>query len=102
MGPKGAKTAQNAPKCPQNDPKPRKKVPLRKATLSPCVWAPDSQLAPVGGHKTAKNGQKWAKTVPKGPKCPPNDPKPSTKVCLCNATLLPCSSREVEGLVGWL
>ena len=68
MGPKGAKTAQNAPKCPQNDPRPRCKVPLRKATLSPWVWAPDSRLAPVGGHKTAKNGQKWAKTVPKGPK----------------------------------
>ena len=33
MGPKEAKTAQNRLKCPQNDPKPRKTVPLRKATL---------------------------------------------------------------------
>ena len=101
MGPKGAKSAQNAPKCPQNDSKPRCKVPLRKATLSPCVWAPESRPAPVGGHKTAKNGQKWAKAVPKGPKCPKNEPKPRTKVCLCKATLSPCLSREVEGLVGW-
>ena len=99
MRPKEAQTAQNGPKCPQNDPKPRKKVPLRKATLSPCVWAPASQLAPVGGHKTAKNGQKWAKTVPKGPKRPQNDPKPRTKVCLCKATLSPWLSSEVEGLV---
>ena len=60
MGPKEAKTAQNRPKCPQNAPKPRKKVPLRKATLSPCVWTPNSRVAPVSGHITAKNGQKWA------------------------------------------
>ena len=72
MGPQEAKSAQNGPKCPQNDPKPRCKVPLRKATLSPCVWAPDSRPAPVGGHKTAKNGQEWAKAVrPKGAQMPP-------------------------------
>ena len=58
MGPQWAKTAQNGPKCPQNDPKPKTKVPLCKATLSPCVWASNSRVLPVGGHITAK---KWLK-----------------------------------------
>ena len=61
MGPQGAKTTQNGPKCPQHDPKPREKVPLRKATLSPSVWTPNSRVAAVGGHMTAK---KMAKTGP--------------------------------------
>ena len=68
MGPKGAKTAQNGPKCPQNDPKPRKKVPLHKATLSPCVWTPNSRVALVGVHTIVKNGQKWAPGGRNGPK----------------------------------
>ena len=79
---KGAKTAQNGPKCPQHDPKPWKKVPLHKATLSPCVWTPNSQVALVGGHITAKNsqkkahgGQKWAHNGPNQPKMGPNAPK---------------------------
>ena len=67
MGPKEAKTAQNGPKCPQNDPKPCKKVPLRKATLSPCVWTPNSWVVPVGGHITAKKYQKWARGGRNGP-----------------------------------
>jgi hypothetical protein len=82
MGPKGAKTAQNGPKCPPNDPKLRTKVPLRKATLSLCVWASNSQVSPVGGHITAKNGQKgahggrkWAHNWPKQPKMGPCAPK---------------------------
>ena len=61
MGPKMAKTAQNGPKCPQNDPKPRKKVPLHKAILSACVWTPNSRVAAVSGHITAK---KWPKMAP--------------------------------------
>ena len=76
MGPKKAKTAQNGPKCPQNDPKPRQKVPVRKATLSACVWTPNSRVAPVGSHITAK---KWPKMGPwrpkwtqKGPTAPSN------------------------------
>ena len=68
MGPKGAKTAQNGPKCPQSDPKPRKKVPLRKATLSPCVWTPNSRVAPVGDRTIAKNGQKCPPGGQNGPK----------------------------------
>ena len=69
MGPKGTKTAQNRPKCPQNDPKPSNRVPLHKATLSPCVWTPNSRVAAVGGHMTAKkNGQKWAPRGRNGPK----------------------------------
>ena len=84
MGPKGAKTAQNGPKCPRSDPKPRTKVPLRKATLSPCVWAPNSPVSPVSGHITAKNGGEWApggqrpkwdQKEPKQPKIGPNAPK---------------------------
>ena len=78
----GAKTTQNGPKCPQNDPKPRKKVPLRKATLSPCVWTPNSRVAPVGGHITAKKWPKmapwrlkWAHKGPNQPKMGPNAPK---------------------------
>ena len=65
MGPKGAKTAQNRPKCPQNDPKPRKKAALRKATLSPCVWTPSSRVAAVSGRITA---EKWPKMGPWRPK----------------------------------
>ena len=71
MGPKGAKKPQNGPKCPQKDPKPRKKVLLRKATLSPCVWTPNSRLAAVGGHITAK---KWSKMGPEGPKWAQKEP----------------------------
>ena len=65
LSPKWAKTAQNEPKCPQNDPKLRKKAALRKATLSPCVWTPNSRVAAVGGHITAK---KWPKMGQNGPK----------------------------------
>ena len=82
MGPRGAKTAQNGPKCPQNDPKPRNKVPLRKATLSPCVWTPNSRLALVSDHTIHKNDQKmapwrpkWAQKRPKQPQMGPNAPK---------------------------
>ena len=77
-----AKTAQNGPKCPQNDPKPREKAVLRKATLSPCVWTPNSRLAAVSGHIAAKKWQKmapwrikWAQKGPKQPKMGPNAPK---------------------------
>ena len=65
MGPKEAKPAQNGLKCPQKDPKPGCKVPLLKATLSPCVWTPNSWVAVVGGHITAK---KWPKMGPYRPK----------------------------------
>ena len=60
MSPKEAKTAQNAPKCPQTDPNPRCKVPLRKATLSPCVWAPTPRWHRSAATLQLKNGQKWA------------------------------------------
>ena len=100
MGPKGAKTARNGRKCPQNGLKPGTKVPLCKATLSPCVWASNSGLVPVGGQITAKNGlntpleaemgQKRGQNSPKWAQMPPTDPKPRTKVPLCNATLSPC------------
>ena len=65
MGPKEDKTAPNGPNCPQNDPTPRKKVPLCKATLSPCVWTPNSWVAAVGDHIT---GKKWPKMGPWRPK----------------------------------
>ena len=65
MGPKEAKTAQNGHICPLNDPKPRKKVLLRKVTLSPCVRNPNSRVAAVGGHITAK---KWPEMGPWRPK----------------------------------
>ena len=70
MGPRGAKTAQNGCKCPQNDPKPRTKVPLRKATLSPCLWAFNSRLSPAGDHVTAKNKMaiNWPMEAEMGPK----------------------------------
>ena len=55
----------------------------------------------LGPRVPATKLLKMAKAVPKGPKCPQNEPKPGTKVCLCKATLSPCLSREVEGLVGW-
>ena len=74
MGPKEAKTAQNGPKCPQNDPKPKKKDPLRKAPRSPCVWTPNSRVAPVGDHTIAKNGQKWAPWRPRWVKKRPKQP----------------------------
>ena len=32
------------------------------------VWAPNSRVAPVGGHITAENGQKWALGGRNGPK----------------------------------
>ena len=62
MGLKEAKTAPNGPTCPQNDPKPRTKVPLCKATLSPCVWAPNSRVSPVASavwFTTLGRGQGW-------------------------------------------
>ena len=76
MGPKEAKTAQNGPKCPPNDPTPRKKVLLRKATLSPCVWTPNSRVAAVGGHVTAK---KWPKMGPWRPKWAQKGPTATAK-----------------------
>ena len=82
MGPKGAKTAQNGPKCPKNDPKPRKKAALRKATLSPFAWTPKYRVAAVGGHIRAKKWPKmgpwrlkWAQKGPNQPKMRPNAPK---------------------------
>ena len=65
MGPKGAKIAQNGPKCPQNDTKPGKKGLLCKATLSPCVWTPNSRVAAAGGHITAKKRPKMGPWRPK-------------------------------------
>ena len=64
MGPKGAKIAPNAPKCPENDPESRKKAVLRKATLSPFVWTPNYRVATL----QLKNGQKWAPGSRNGPK----------------------------------
>ena len=72
---KGPKTAQSGPECPQNDPTPRTKVPLCTATLSPCVWAPDSRAAPVGGHVTAENGRNGPRRGQKQPQMGPCAPK---------------------------
>ena len=76
MGPKGAKTAKNAPKCPQNDPKPRHKVPLRKATPYHHVFGPPTPswrwLAATKLLKMAKNGPKQSQRGPNAPKMTPN------------------------------
>ena len=75
MGPKGAKTAQNGPKCPQRYSNPRKKVPLRKATLSPCVWTPNPGRrwsATTKLLKMAKNGSKQSQRGLNAPKMTPN------------------------------
>ena len=68
MGPKGATSAQNGPKCPPNDPKPRCKVPH--------VFAPPTpgrrRSAATKMPKMAKNEPKQSQRGPNAPKMNPN------------------------------
>ena len=81
---KGPKQPEMGPNAPQKTPKPRTEVPLRKATLLPCVWVPKvsarRRSAATLLPKRAKNGPLEAEMGQNGSKAKGHKAKMGAKM----------------------